>query len=162
MIVFLISPSLFTTHSDHEFARDFAREKLNMSAKGERAGGLLSSGTFWIAMGFILTAPLMNLGYDRMSKTRLSGDGSEILPSFLVTLYNMGGKMGVTLFLIAIGVMILIFGQVWQRLKWRSVEAFDSTGDQVPYALRDSSTEEPAEVTTTPGHMALQTRKYLS
>jgi hypothetical protein len=133
-----------------------------MSAKGERAGGLLSSGTFWIALGFFLAAPIMNLGYDRMSKTRLSGDGSEILPSFFVTLYNTGGKMAVSLFLVAVGVTILIVGQLWQGLRRRPVEAFGSTADLLPQSPRDSSVEEPAPVTAVSGRVVLQTQKYLS
>jgi hypothetical protein len=121
---------------------------------------LLASGTFWIGMGFILAAPVMNLAYDRMSKTRIQGDGSEMLPEFLATLYNMGGKTGVTILLSSIGVTILILGQLWQQL--RSVKTSCSSRSSVPQALRDKSADEPAEAAPAPGHMSLKTGKYFS
>jgi hypothetical protein len=137
-------------------------EKLNMFAKRERAGNLLSSGTFWIGMGLIITAPIMNLAYDRMSKARLKGDGSEMLPEFLATLYNFGGTTGVTLLLVAIGVAVLIFGHLRQQLRSQSVVVSHSVGKSAPHAHCDSPADESQPVATASGHMVLQTRKYLS
>jgi hypothetical protein len=116
-----------------------------MPAKGERAGSLLSSGTFWAGMAFLIAAPLMNLAYDRMVSKRLGGDGSEILPSFLANLYDQGGKTGVTLTLLAIGVVILLFGFLRQNIRghW------------------GSSTAESANTANATGQLVLQTRKYL-
>lgn len=131
-----------------------------MSAKRERTASLFSSGAFWLGMGLMLTAPVMNLAYDRMSKARLSGDGSEMLPSFLATLYDGGGKMAVTLTLFALGAAILIFGHIRQG-KRQFVEG--SADENLPHLPRsESSPDNPQEVGGVPGQMALQTRKYLS
>jgi hypothetical protein len=115
-----------------------------MAAKRKRANDLLASGAFWLGMGLIFTAPVMNLGFTRLVKTRLKGDGSEILPEFLTTLYN-AGPMGVTLFFVATGVVILLLGYLWQQHKSRAVEV-----------------EESARGASPSGQIALQTQKYLS
>jgi hypothetical protein len=128
-----------------------------MAAQRERAGSLLASGTFWIGMAFILAAPIMNLGYERLFKARLGGNGSEVMPEFLATLYNVSGQQGVTLILLAIGVTILVFGHLRQRARTWSLR----TSYVVPESLRDTSTDEPSSVTAS-GHMVLQTRKYLT
>jgi hypothetical protein len=115
-----------------------------MSAKRDRAPGLLSTGTFWLGMGFILAAPMMNLAYSRLFKARISGNGSERPPEELAFLYNLGGPTGVAMLLIATGVAILILGQMRQVLRRpRSPDASDQS-------------------TSGPGQMALQTRKYFS
>jgi hypothetical protein len=113
-------------------------------------------------MSFIVAAPLMNLAYDRMSKRRLTGDGSEMLPSFLATLYDESGKFGVSLFLIGTGASILFLGYLWQSMKRRNFVVPESE-NSVPRTIRhESSPDAPVEVAGAPGQMTLQTRKYLS
>jgi hypothetical protein len=129
-----------------------------MSAKRERAGSLLASGTFWLGLGLILTAPIMNMGYERLFAARLSGDGAERMPEFLATLYNKHGQTGVTLSLIAIGTGILIFGNMRLRPKRQALEG----GQALTSALRDTSVDDPNQVATGSGHMVLKTRKYLT
>jgi hypothetical protein len=129
-----------------------------MSAKREHTSSLFSSGAFWLGMGLMLTAPVMNLAYDRMSKARLSGDGSEMLPSFLATLYDGSGKLGVTLTLFAFGAAVLIFGYLRQGKKRR----FSDENSLPHLPPRESSPGDQQEVVAMPGQMALQTRKYLS
>jgi hypothetical protein len=132
-----------------------------MRAQRERAGSLLASGIFWLGLGFILTAPLMNLGYERMTKSRLSGNGSEVMPEFMVSLYNTGGRSGVTLFFVTIGGSLLLFALLRQRPKSRPVEP-SSARNGAPRVYHESSPNEPGPVATASGQMVLQTRKYLS
>jgi hypothetical protein len=113
-------------------------------------------------MAFILAAPIMNLAYDRMSKTRMKGDGSEMLPDFMVTLYNMGGKDGVALLLIITGVTILVAGHFWQQIKTQSTGTAhsSSSGNAVAQLLRESSADEPEQAPPTSGQMVMKTGKY--
>jgi hypothetical protein len=133
-----------------------------MSAKRERSINLLASGTFWLGMGIILTAPIMNLAYVRLVNARLSGDGAERMPEVLAALYNLGGQMGVTYLLSAIGVAVIIFGNLPLRPRRRSSVTSYPLGNSVPQALRDESAAAPEQPTTASGHQALQTRKYFS
>jgi hypothetical protein len=130
-----------------------------MSAKRERPESILSSFTFWIGMGFILAAPLLNFAYDRMTKARIGGDGSEVLPESLAALYNLGGKLGVTLSLVLIGLTILGSGALWQRMKRQRAEALRAAEDaaQDPFHTGSDSSEQGAPLH---GQLVLQTRKY--
>ena len=132
-----------------------------MSAKRKRPDNLFSTGPFWIGMGFIFTAPLMNLAYDRLHNARKHGDGSEVMPEFLATVYNAVGPTGVTLFLVVVGVAVLTFGYLRQRSRSWSVKVSPAAGNSMPHATRDSSADQPDQVPTGAGQMALQTRKYL-
>jgi hypothetical protein len=132
-----------------------------MSAKRKRPDNLFAGGPFWVGMGFIFSAPILNLAYDRLHNARKHGDGSEVMPEFLATIYNLVGPTGVTLVLVTVGVAVLTFAFLRQRSRNRSVKVSSAAGSWAPRATRDSSADEPEQAPTGAGQMSLQTRKYL-
>lgn len=129
-----------------------------MALRRNRTGSGLTAGACWCGMGLILASIFLNFGYDRLVGNRLKGDGSEQLPAFLATLYDTGGKQGVTIFFVAIGLAIILFGVLVGRSRKRKAasEAVNSTVSQ-PYFYSTTPGEEVPE-----SPMALKTRKYLS
>lgn len=131
-----------------------------MSAKRKRPDNLFAGGPFWIGMGCIFSAPILNLAYDRLHNARKHGDGSEVMPEFLATIYNMVGPTGVTLVLVTVGVAVLTFAFLRQRSRNRSVKVSPPAGHWGSHPPRDSAAAEPEQAPTGAGQMSLQTRKY--
>jgi|GEM_PF-4008296 len=115
-----------------------------MTPRRDRSGSGLAAGACWCGMGLIVASIFLNFGYDRLVGNRLKGDGSEQLPQFLATLYDTGGKQGVTIFFVAIGLAIILFGVLVGR---------SARKKQAASELEDSIPQSP---------MALTTLKYLS
>ena len=81
-----------------------------MSTGRERAGSLPGLGMFCFGMSIIIAATVLNIAHDR-----LSGHGLESLPPFLAHMYDMSGKLGVTVALVSAGLSIITLGFALQR-----------------------------------------------
>jgi hypothetical protein len=80
---------------------------------------------------------------------------------YLSTFYEATGKFGVTLFLIALGVVIILIGVMMDRPRYVELPVQKpAEAPQVPYLV--TPVEQDDVETTYNGKYLLQTRKYLN
>jgi hypothetical protein len=127
-----------------------------MATRRER-GGLPEMGMFYCGMGVIIAATLLNIAHDRLPER-----GVDSLPPFLANMYDMSGKLGVTLTLVTAGMSIILLGFVVQRNRraQRAAGRVSPTAS-TPY-FYTSSGDEPESGVTSGGTVVLQTSKYLA
>ena len=125
-----------------------------MSTGRERAGSLPGLGMFCFGMSIIIAATVLNIAHDR-----LSGHGLESLPPFLAHLYDMSGKLGVTVALVSAGLSIITLGFALQRNRQVQVRSANPLARQ-PYFCTPEGDGAGPEVSRS-GAVVLQTRKYL-
>ncbi len=127
-----------------------------MSTERERAG-LPALGMFYCGMGVIVAATILNVAHDR-----LSGFGIEALPGFLANMYEMSGKLRVTVALVSAGLSIIALGFALQRNRCVQVRSSDQKNplSRLPYFCNPEAEESTSGVSPS-GTVVLQTRRYM-
>src|SRR5438874_12038373 len=76
-------------------------------AKEHHSGYRPGAVTFFVGLGLIASATVLNIALDRMSKSDL-----DTLPSFIGNLYEHYGKVGVTVLFVSTGLVVLFLGEI--------------------------------------------------
>jgi hypothetical protein len=129
-----------------------------MATKTDRPRSWAGYGAFYIGMGMILSASVLNVAHDR-----LEGLGARSLPGFLADMYELSGKSGVTITFVTIGLSIILLGFALPRRNQKSSSAKRTgavTPTAVPLFTSTEDGEEGPEVAG--GKVVLRTRKFLS
>lgn len=109
---------------------------------------------FFVGLGLIVLATVHNVGFDGMTQAeRLT------LPAFLADNYSKYGKTGVTLFLVALGLGVMITGLLLQSLWGRSQRrgGWVTPEHLAPTPTWTGGEQNPAQA----GRVVLATQKYL-
>jgi hypothetical protein len=129
------------------------------AASGSRIRHTFGAGAFISGLAFIVAATVLNVAHDRMPTQDYK---LETLPLYVGTLYATTGKMGVTLALVAIGMVCVMLGL---RFYGRPVLPGDS-----PVSSGSSTGSSPALYTASGpthavpggGRVVLETWKYVA
>jgi hypothetical protein len=127
-----------------------------MAAGQSNALGWSGLGSFCCGLALIVSATVLNLAHDRMSPREV-----EALPLFLSDLYDMAGKLGVTLLLVGTGLSLILLGLALRcdtLLFSRAPVRTEPEPEGVYFYTAD---DQPESAVGPNGGLVLQTRKYL-
>jgi hypothetical protein len=120
--------------------------------KRQESGTLAGQGAFFVGLALIILATVHNVGFDGMNQV-----GRLSLPSFLAETYAATGKLGVTLFLVGLGVGVMLLGLLIDYLSTPR----RAKGWQAPEHLAPSPNWSSTGSSSTLGSVQLDTQKYL-
>lgn len=129
-----------------------------MATKPERQRHWAGYGAFYIGMGVIGAATVLNIAYDR-----LPGVGAEMMPQFLSHMYDTSGKGNVTAVFVALGLSIILLGFAMPKggREQRTAKHAKVGSIAVPlFTAEDENGEEPG--VSAAGTVVLRTQKYVS
>jgi hypothetical protein len=124
------------------------------SAKQPNPGHRAVQGSFLVGLALIVFATVHNVGFDGMTKAeRLT------LPSYLADSYAKYGKLGVTLFFVALGIVVMLTGLLIQYL---CTPRQRTDGWVAPKGLAPNPAWRGSDQNGGPiGRVVLDTQKYL-